>query len=163
TIASTGASTQENLDVEIAMFTVLPDVVLFGIGMVRPQSVGEMQLSSRDPAAAPRIRLNYFAERGDLDGMVCGVRVVRKLIATEALALFVGAELFPGAVMSDDDALAAAIRATPTSYAHATGTCRMGNSAESSVVDQTGRVHGMANLRVIDASIMPALPSVPTN
>jgi len=163
TIASSGVSTQENLDVEIAMFTVLPDVVLFGIGMVRPRSVGEMQLLSRDPSAPPRIRLNYFAEPTDLDGMVCGVRVVRDLIATAALAPFVGAELFPGPDTRDDSALAAVIRATPTSYAHATGTCRMGAEAATSVVDQTGRVHGFANLRVIDASIMPALPSVPTN
>ena len=65
------------------------------------------------------------------------VRVVRDLIATAALAPFVGAELFPGPSMQDDDALASVIRATPTSYAHATGTCRMGPSAKTSVVDKT--------------------------
>jgi choline dehydrogenase len=163
TIASNGPSTQEHIDVEIAMFTVLDDQVFFGIGMVRPQSVGEMRLSSTDPAAPPRIRLNFFDEPSDVQSMVHGVRVVRDLIATAALAPFVGAELFPGPSMQDDDALASAIRATPTSYAHATGTCRMGPSAKTSVVDQAGRVHGFDNLWVIDASIMPVLPSVPTN
>jgi choline dehydrogenase len=77
--------------------------------------------------------------------------------------LFVGNEIFPGHAVQSDAALAAAVRATPTSYAHATGTCQMGRSAADSVVDQTGKVHGFENLWVIDASIMPALPSVPTN
>ena len=163
TIASRGASTQENLDVEIAMFTVLPDQVFFGIGMVRPQSVGEMRLTSRDPSAPPRIRLNFFDEPSDVERMVAGVRVVRELIATPALAPFIGEELFPGPAMQDDDVLEDAVRATPTSYAHATGTCRMGPHRGTSVVGQTGRVHGFDNLWVIDASIMPALPSVPTN
>jgi choline dehydrogenase len=163
TIASRGASTQGNIDVEIAMFTVLPDQVFFGIGMVRPKSVGEMRLTSRDPSAPPRIRLNFFDEPSDVESMVAGVRMVRELIATAALAPFIGEELFPGPAMQDDDALADAIRATPTSYAHATGTCRMGPHPGTSVVGQTGRVHGFDNLWVIDASIMPALPSVPTN
>ena len=163
TIASRGPSTQANLDVEIAMFTVLPDQVFFGIGMVRPKSVGEMQLTSRDPSAAPRIRLNFFADDDDLAGMVRGVRVVRDLVATDVLAPFVGDELFPGPAMQDDAMIADAIRETPTSYAHATGTCRMGRHPDTSVVGQTGRVHGFENLWVIDASIMPALPTVPTN
>jgi choline dehydrogenase len=163
TIASNGPSTQANIDIEIAMFTVVPDQVFFGIGMVRPKSVGEMRLSSSDPSDPPRIRLNFFDDPSDVESMVRGVRVVRELIASPALAPFVGDEIFPGPAMQDDATLAAAIRATPTSYAHATGTCRMGAHADSSVVDQTGRVHGLANLWVIDASIMPALPSVPTN
>jgi choline dehydrogenase len=163
TIASRGPSTQENLDVEIAMFTVLPDQVFFGIGMVRPKSFGEMSLTSPDPSDAPRIRLNFFDDEADLIAMVRGVRVVRDLVATDALAPFLGEELFPGPSMQDDAALAEAIRATPTSYAHATGTCRMGPHPDTSVVGQTGRVHGFENLWVIDASIMPALPTVPTN
>ena len=163
TVATNGESTQENIDIEIAMFTVVPDQVFFGVGMVRPRSVGEMCLSSPDPNVPPTIRLNFYDDPSDVDCMVAGVRAVRKLTATDALAPFLGAELFPGSAMTDDDALAAAVRATPTSYAHATGTCRMGTSAADSVVDQTGRVHGVEHLWVIDASIMPALPSVPTN
>jgi len=163
TIATRGASVQENIDVEIAMFTVVPDQLFFGIGMVRPQSVGEMCITSRDPATAPRIRLNFFDEPSDVESMIAGVRAVRELIATEALAPFVGEELFPGPALQDDAALEDAIRATPTSYAHATGTCRMGLRPDTSVVGQTGRVHGFENLWVIDASIMPALPTVPTN
>ncbi|MEO5841328.1 MAG: GMC family oxidoreductase N-terminal domain-containing protein [Acidimicrobiales bacterium] len=163
TIATQGASVQENIDIEIALFTVMPDQLFFGIGMVRPQSVGEMCITSRDPAAAPRIRLNFFAEPSDVESMVAGVRAVRALIATDALAPFVGQELFPGPALQDDAVLEDAVRATPTSYAHATGTCRMGPHADTSVVGQTGRVHGFENLWVVDASIMPALPTVPTN
>jgi choline dehydrogenase len=163
TIATNGPSTQDRIDVEIAMFTVVPGQVFFGVGMVRPASVGELRLSSADPDAPPRIRLNFYDDPADLAAMIEGVRVVRKLLATDALAPFVGVELFPGPAVTDDDALAAAVRATPTSYAHATGTCRMGATAATSVVDQTGRVHGVDHLWVIDASIMPALPSVPTN
>ena len=163
TVATNGESTQEHIDVEIAMFTVVPDQVFFGVGMVRPRSVGEMRLSSADPHAAPSIRLNFYDDPADVECMIAGVRAVRELTATSALTPFLGDELFPGAAVQDDGALSSAIRATPTSYAHATGTCRMGPNPSSAVVDQRGRVHGVDHLWVIDASIMPALPSVPTN
>jgi choline dehydrogenase len=71
-------------------------------------------------------------------------------------------ETFPGPGV-DGDELADLIRTTTPAYAHATGTCRMGPDPATSVVDQTGRVHGVAGLAVVDASIMPALPAVPTN
>jgi choline dehydrogenase len=163
TVATKGPATQDRIDIEIAMFTVVPGQIFFGVGMVRPASVGDIRLSSSDPHALPRIRLNFYDDPADVAAMVDGIRVVRQLLATAALAPFVGAELFPGPSVTDDAALAAAVRATPTSYAHVTGTCRMGASATDSVVDQTGRVHGVDHLWVIDASIMPALPSVPTN
>ena len=74
-----------------------------------PKSVGEMRLTSRDPSAPPRIRLNFFDEPSDVASMVAGVRVVRELIAAAALAPFIGAELFPGPALQDDDVLATTI------------------------------------------------------
>ena len=152
-----------DIDVEIAMFTVVPGQVFFGVGLVRPRSVGTMALAPDDPCGAPVIRLNFYDESEDVDRVVHGIRMVRELIATAPLRDFLGAELFPGAEVTSDADLAAAVRATPQSYAHATGTCRMGCDPHESVVDQTGRVHSVEGLWVIDASIIPILPSVPTN
>ena len=163
TLSSSGSRHQDDIDLEIAMFTVAPGQVFFGIGLVLPHSVGFISLSPNDPLGPPIINLNFYDDPRDVERMVAGIRATRRLLATPPLCDFLGHELFPGPHVTTDADLAAAVRATPTSYAHATGTCRMGASSADSVVDQTGRVHGVADLWVIDASIIPVLPCVPTN
>jgi choline dehydrogenase len=172
TLTSDGSADQSHLDLEVAMmvttehtsewFTAAPGTLLFGIGLVKPRSTGHMELSSRDPLAPPRIWLNFYDDRSDLTRVVQGVGVVRDLLGTAALKAFVGEEQFPGSGVTGAG-LEELVRTSTPAYAHATGTCRMGPSKETSVVDQTGRVHGLEGLWVIDASIMPHLPSVPTN
>jgi choline dehydrogenase len=172
TLTSDGSADQSHLDLEVAMmvttehtsewFTAAPGTLLFGIGLVKPRSTGHMELSSRDPLAAPRIWLNFYDDRSDLTRVVQGVGVVRDLLGTAALKAFVGEEQFPGSGVTGAE-LEELVRTSTPAYAHATGTCRMGPSESTSVVDQTGRVHGLEGLWVIDASIMPHLPSVPTN
>ncbi len=172
TLTSDGSGDQSHLDLEVALmvttehtsewFTAPAGTLLFGIGLVKPRSVGHMTLASADPDAAPRIWLNFYDDPSDLTRMVHGVGVVRDLLATTALKAFAGDEQFPGPGVVGA-ALADLVRTATPAYAHATGTCRMGPDAGTSVVDETGRVHGFQGLWVIDASIMPQIPSVPTN
>jgi choline dehydrogenase len=171
TFTSDGTGQAGRVDLEVAMmtpcapsdwFTAPLGTVVVGVGLMKPRSVGDVRLDSADPTRPPRIRLNFYDDPKDLPRMVQGVNAARELMATPAMKAYVGDEQFPGATV-DDDALPGLIRAATPAYAHATGTCRMGPDAGTSVVDQTGRVHGADGLWVIDASIMPALPSVPTN
>jgi choline dehydrogenase len=171
TFTSDGSGQAGRVDLEVAMmtpcapsdwFTAPLGTVVVGVGLMKPRSVGEVRLDSADPATPPRIRLNFYDDPDDLPRMVRGVDAARELMATAAMKAYVGGEQFPGTAI-DGDALPGLIRAATPSYAHATGTCRMGPDERTSVVDQTGRVHGVDGLWVIDASIMPALPSVPTN
>jgi choline dehydrogenase len=169
---SDGSTDQSHVDLQIVpmvttehtseWFDAPPGTLLFGIALGKPRSKGHMRIVSADPTAAPEIWLNFFEDRIDVDRIVHGVDVVRSLLATPELEQFVGPEQFPG-----PDATGArlerVIRTTAVSGAHASGTCRMGPDPATSVVDQTGRVHGLDDLWVIDASIIPSLPTVPTN
>ena len=93
-----------------------------------------------------------------------GFKLLREIFAQPALAGYVGEELWPGPDAVSDKALADAIMAAPTTYAHVLGTCSMGQAgADWAVVDQRGKVHGLEGLHVVDASIMPTIPAVPPN
>ncbi len=128
----------------------------------RPQSRGEIAITSTDPAAAPSIRPNYLAEQADRDAMVAGIRLLRRIASAPAFDPYREAESRPGdAVRSDDEILDYARRTAATMY-HPVGTCRMGTDAEA-VLDPCLRVRGVAGLRVVDASVMPTLVSGNTN
>jgi choline dehydrogenase len=172
TATSDGSGDPTHLDLEVALmvttphtsewFTAPPGTLLLGTALVRPRSEGRMALTSADPDAPPRIRLGFFDDPSDLDRLLVGVDLVRAVFATPAMRRFARAELFPGADVCGD-ALRDLVRTATPSYAHGVGTCRMGPGPDTSVVDQTGRVHGLTDVWVVDASIFPALPSVPTN
>jgi choline dehydrogenase len=124
------------------------------VGLMRPRSRGTVSLRTPDPVAPPRIVLGGLREPEDLARMVEGVERARELIRTAPLsALVSGEELRPGPGELD----AAVLREVGV-YHHASGTCAMG-----SVVDNEGRVLGVDGLRVVDASIMPAIPAANTN
>jgi choline dehydrogenase len=172
TMTSDGSGDPSHLDVEVALmvttehtsewFTAPPGTLLFGVALVRPASEGRVTLSSVDPDAPPRIWLNFFDDPDDLDRILVGVQAARDLVATPALKPFARSETFPGPAV-EGDALRELVQTATPAYAHGIGTCRMGPRADVAVVDQTGRVHGLTGVWVIDASIFPALPSVPTN
>jgi choline dehydrogenase len=118
---------------------------------------------SADPAAAPSICFNYLADPQDREDLRTAVRLTREILAQSALSPHRGEELNPGAAIRSDADIDAWVRRSVETCYHPVGTCRMGLDARNSVVDAQCRVHGVANLRVIDASIMPAIVSGNTN
>nr|WP_057929598.1 choline dehydrogenase [Burkholderia ambifaria] len=128
----------------------------FWLDLSRPQSRGRVKLRSADPAAAPDIVFNHFAEADDMRDMIDAIRLGRRIIAQPAWDAVRGEELAPGAHAQTDQELASFIRSnTGTSY-HPSGTCRMGTD-DDAVVDGYGRVRGVSRLRVVDAAIMPRI------
>ena len=135
------------------------------VGLVGVSSRGSVRLRSADPAEPPRIDVAHLRAPDDLAAMVEGTVLARKIARTAPLAdLVLGPELSPGRDVADDPAaLAASIRARVDSYHHPVGTCAMGpDPAAGAVVDNRGAVHGVANLWVADASIMPTIPAANT-
>src|SRR6266568_3771871 len=129
---------------------------------LRPQSRGILRIGSADPLAAPAIQVNYLADPRDLETMIAGVKLMRKITAAPALASIIACERDPGPQCASDEAIAAFVRAKGISVYHPVGTCRMGPEADA-VVDPELRVRGVSGLRVVDASIMPTLVSGNTN
>jgi len=128
------------------------------IMVLQPRSRGTVTLASADPGVAPVLRFNYLKEPADLAPLINGIRRTREILCQKSFERFLGPELFPGRDANSDAELERYIRATAKSTHHPCGTCRMG-SDEEAVVDPDGRVRGLDNLRVVDASIMPAITS----
>jgi len=133
-----------------------------GVWQLRPESRGHVRLRGPDPTEAPMIQPNYLAAPEDQRAAVAGLRWARRLLETRPLARFRGAETVPGARCEEEEALLAHARARGSTVYHATSTCRMGLDPQA-VVAPDLRVHGLAGLRVVDASVMPALVSANTN
>jgi choline dehydrogenase len=129
---------------------------------LRPESRGEIRLSSADPLQKPVIDPNYLASQYDLKILIEGIRRGREILAAPAFQPWLGEERIPGAAVKSDAELEAFIRATAETEYHPVGTCKMGNDAMA-VVDDQLRVRGIERLRVIDASIMPTVVSGNTN
>lgn len=130
----------------------------------RPESRGYVRCRSADPFEAPIIQTNYLVEEIDRRVVVAGMRLARRLLASAPLAPYYEREDFPGPnVQTDDEFLAAATQRGTTTF-HPGCTCRMGSGdSKWAVVDDQLRVHGLQNLRVIDASIMPRMISANLN
>jgi len=129
---------------------------------LHPQSRGRLELRSADPFERPKITLNLLSTENDFAELRRGVAAVRKLFATPPLAELIASEIKPGPEVSNDAALDAYLRDNVRITQHPVGTCRMGVSADS-VVSPRLIVHGVAGLRVVDASIMPTVPGANTN
>jgi choline dehydrogenase len=128
----------------------------------RPESKGSIHARSSDPQAAPAIRPNYLADPIDQRVLVDGMKIGRSIINNRILDKYRAYEMNPGdKVQTDAEWLQFARENGQTTY-HVTGTCKMGQDPMA-VVDDRLRVHGIAGLRVIDASIMPTVPSGNTN
>jgi choline dehydrogenase len=133
-----------------------------GIAVVRPQSIGHCHIRSADPLEHPSILHNFLREPEAQRVAVEAIRLTRRIVSGAALAPFEPEEYMPGPkVQSDEDILAFA-RQTVITVFHQSGTCKMGSDAMA-VVDERLRVRGMQGLRVVDASIMPNVPSGNTN
>jgi choline dehydrogenase-like flavoprotein len=130
--------------------------------LLRPKSRGRVRLASADPMAAPAIDPAFLAERDDVDAMVRGFKAMRQVLSQPALARFGGRELAASAGVRTDAQIEAFMRERVDTIYHPVGSCRMG-PGERDVVDASLRVHGVAGLRVVDASIMPRIVGGNTN
>jgi len=134
------------------------------LDLMRPKSLGSVMLKSADPTAHPSIRFNYMADPADRADMRQGVKLLREVLAQKALDPYRGAEIFPGPEIRSDEEIDAWVRRAVETCYHPVGTCRMGPATEAgAVVDDRLRVHGLDGLRVVDASVMPAIVSGNTN
>ena len=126
--------------------------------LLRPESRGQVTLTSRDPKQAPRIRQNFLARPQDWATLRAGVQLARDIGRQTPLAPFVASEIGPGPGCRSDAEVDAYIRATAITVHHPLGTCKMGTDKDpDAVVDAECRVRGVDGLRVVDASIMPDL------
>jgi choline dehydrogenase len=133
-----------------------------GAWQMRPQSRGYVEARSNRPEDQPAINPRYLSDETDQRTIVGGIRFARSIFDAPALKKYVGEERFPGRHLSSDDELLGYAREYGGTTYHASCTCMMGNTPNC-VVDSELRVHGMEGLRVIDASIMPAVTSMNTN
>ena len=132
---------------------------------LRPSSRGTLRIGSRDIGAAPRIAPNYLSTDEDRQVAADAIRVTRRLMRQPALQAYRPEEYLPGPQVGDDDAsLARAAGDIGTTIFHPVGTAKMGLASDpSAVVDERLRLFGITGLRVVDASIMPAITSGNTN
>jgi len=133
-----------------------------GPWQMRPLSRGYVLVRSPDPREQPAINPRYLAETTDQRAIVGGLKFLRRLFAAPALAKHVVAETMPGPDVRSDDELLDYARQNGSTVYHASCSCMMGQHPMS-VVDDRLRVHGLEGLRVIDASVMPAVSSTNTN
>jgi choline dehydrogenase len=129
---------------------------------LRPEGRGRVSLKSPDPLAPPKIEFKFLETAYDIDAMLHGLRMARKVAAQPALKRFIAEEVQPGPAVASDEAMIEDLRNRGVSNLHPVGTCRMGNGADA-VVDARLRVSGIKGLRVADASIMPQVVGGNTN
>jgi choline dehydrogenase-like flavoprotein len=145
-----------------AAFTMLGHGYALHACVLRPKSRGRVALRSADPTHDPIIDPHFLSDPDDLPLMVKAVKAARTVLAAPAFDPYRGEEIFPGSAVQTDDDIVRFIRRKAESIYHPVGTCKMGHD-EMAVVDDSLRVHGIAGLRVADASIMPTLVGGNTN
>jgi choline dehydrogenase len=136
---------------------------LLGVSNCHPKSRGHVRIRSADPFEAPAIQPNYLTEREDLDELAEAAGFLRRLAAQEPMAEIIEEELQPGAGVATRAEIEQDIRERSGSVFHLSGTCAMGPDTKEAVVDARLRIHGLENVRVVDASIFPRLVSGNTN
>lgn len=142
--------------------TADPGIMFAGFHL-RPRSRGSVAIASADPMAMPEVDAGWWRDDFDRQKAVELVRLLRRFAAAPALARYVGTERVPGAAVQSDAAIIDELRWMMSPGLHGTGTCAMGTDAATSVTDSRCRVHGIANLRVVDCSAMPTTVSGNTN
>ena len=132
------------------------------VTQLRPQSRGQIRLRSTNPADAPAIFMNYLNDPGDMQRLVAGTQVARRMCQAEALAAFRQEELKPGVSVQSEGEIEAFLCNEGWGIWHPVGSCQMGQD-RFAVVDPELRVRDIQGLRVADASVMPLITSGNTN
>jgi len=130
--------------------------------LLRPESKGYVNIVSPDPFVAPEIQPNYLSDPKDRMSLVGGVKAMRKVMTDPVIAGYLVSEYAPGVDVVTDEQIIEFLREKGRTSFHPVSTCRMGTDP-TAVVDTRLRVYGFEKLRVIDASIMPSIPSGNTN
>jgi choline dehydrogenase len=138
--------------------------IVLAVAVTKPDSIGTVALRSADPKDGLAINYNVLAEPRDQRRMLEGVMLSRQIARDEVMATVLAGELAPGDAVRDDETLARVIREQLASYQHPTSTAPMGTDDDPwAVVDPSASVRGVGGLRVVDASILPSVPSTTTN
>ncbi len=146
-----------------AVFDKFPGMTLAS-WQQRPESLGYVKALSSDPFDKPLIQPNYLEHETDRQVLLAGMKIARNILYSAPMKQFFNGEEFPGSDVQTDDELMAAAKERGTTTFHPMGSCRMGPETDpSTVVDDRLKVHGIYNLRVVDASIMPAMPTANLN
>ena len=127
------------------------------VGTMAATSRGFVKISSPDPTVRPRIQFNYLATERDRADWIKALAIGRRLLAQPAFGPLDGGEVVPGPHVRDDDELLDWVAAKGQTGLHPSGTCRMGIGPREVVDPATMRVHGLDGIRVVDASVMPAI------
>lgn len=135
-----------------------PNAISILPGVVRPMSRGWVRLASRDPLTRPLLNPNYLSVRADVERLIQAVKQAQSIFTTRAFAGWVRQELLPGPRVISSEQFHDFVRKYADSYHHHVGSCKMGMDSLA-VVDPHLRVYGTEGLRVIDASVMPNVPS----
>jgi len=136
--------------------------ITLSVCQLRPESRGRIEITSADPTAHPAIHANYLSTPTDQQTAVDSLKFTRRLVETSALKPNIVREHLPGPNVQTDAQLLDSARNIAQTIYHPTSTCRMG-SDDMAVVDERLRVHGISGLRIVDASVMPAIVSGNTN
>ena len=128
------------------------------IGHNKPKSRGFVHVKSADPSQAPAIQFNYLQHQDDIEGFRACVRLTREIINQPAFDKYRGEEIQPGKQVQTDEEIDAFVRRAVESAYHPSCSCKMGED-DLAVVDSQTRVHGIANLHVVDSSIFPTIPN----
>ena len=131
--------------------------------LVSPQARGQVWLRSADPTAKPRIVTNSLSAPDDLRSLVDGMELAREIASQGPMREIIVSEIKPGSDQRDRTDLESDLRRRLMLIYHPVGTCRMSDVGDDAVVDSSLRVHGLKNLRVVDASVMPIIPGGNTN
>lgn len=129
-----------------------------GVSGIRPTSQGSIHIKSADPMVGPSIRPNFLADLADQQSLIDGMRIARRIMGRDALKSYIDFEMNPGDSVQTDEQWLDFARETGQTIYHPVATCRMGTDADA-VVDVRLRFKGLSGLRVVDASVMPAMVS----
>lgn len=133
-----------------------PAAMTIGVNVTQPKSCGEVYLKSSNPIDPPIINANYLSQAQDLETIIRGVRLARRIASESSLSDFVKKEMIPGARRMDDAQIAKSITRYAQTLYHCVGTCAMGTGKES-VCNSRMYIHGVTGLQILDASVLPGI------